>query len=313
MLDQAIGLPQCAGGLFLMDGGMETTLIFREGISLRDFAAFELMETPEGRDRLAAYYRRHADVAARRGIGFIFETPTWRASRDWALRLGYTPQALADLNRRSIDLMQTLRDEYARKGVPGVVSGCIGPRGDGYKPGAAMSAAAAEAYHGEQIEAFAEAGADIVAAMTMNYPNEAIGVAGAAKAAHLPAVISFTVETDGRLPSGNALGDAICAVDAASGDWPAYYMINCAHPTHFAGLLAAAGDWKLRIQGVRANASKRSHAELDSAADLDDGDPLELGAEYRDLRRLLPRLNVLGGCCGTDHRHVDAIGAACGG
>lgn len=313
MLDQATGLPQCAGGLFLMDSGMETTLIFREGVSLRDFAAFELMATPAGRDRLAAYYRRHADIAARRGIGFIFETPTWRASRDWALRLGYTPRALTDLNRRSIALMHALRDEYARRGVPGVVSGCVGPRGDGYKPGAAMSAAAAEAYHGEQIAAFAEAGADMVAAMTMNYPNEAIGVAGAAKAANLPAVISFTVETDGRLPSGDALGDAIRAVDAASGDWPAYYMINCAHPTHFAGLLAAAGDWKLRIQGVRANASKRSHAELDSAADLDDGDPLELGAEYRDLRRLLPRLNVLGGCCGTDHRHVDAIGAACGG
>lgn len=313
MLDQATGLPQCAGGLFLMDSGMETTLIFREGVSLRDFAAFELMATPAGRDRLAAYYRRHADIAARRGIGFIFETPTWRASRDWALRLGYTPRALADLNRRSIALMHALRDEYTRRGVPGVVSGCVGPRGDGYRPGAAMSAAAAEAYHGEQIAAFAEAGADMVAAMTMNYPNEAIGVAGAAKAANLPAVISFTVETDGRLPSGDALGDAIRAVDAASGDWPAYYMINCAHPTHFAGLLAAAGDWKLRIQGVRANASKRSHAELDSAADLDDGDPLELGAEYRDLRRLLPRLNVLGGCCGTDHRHVDAIGAACGG
>ena len=313
MLDHTTTLPQCAGGLYLMDSGMETTLIFREGVALRDFASFELMETAEGRDRLAVYYRRHADIALARGTGFIFETPTWRASRDWALRLGYPPQAIIDLNRRSIDLMQALCDEYAAQGLPGVVSGCVGPRGDGYKPASIMSAVAAEAYHAEQIAAFAEAGADMASAMTMTYRDEAIGVARAAKWAGLPVAISFTLETDGRLPSGDGLGDAIDAVDAASGGWPAYYMINCAHPSHFAAMLETAGDWKLRIQGVRANASRRSHAELDSAADLDDGNPAELGVEYRDLRRLLPRLNVLGGCCGTDHRHVAAIGAACGG
>jgi S-methylmethionine-dependent homocysteine/selenocysteine methylase len=313
MLDEAITLPQCSGECYLMDGGMETTLIFHEGVTLRDFASFELMETAEGRNRLAAYYRRHADIAAAQGAGFIFDSPTWRASRDWGVRLGYTPQALADLNRRAIDLMHTLRDEYAAKGVSGVVSGCVGPRGDGYKLTSVMSADQAQAYHAEQIDAFAAAGADMASAMTMNYRDEAIGVALAAKQAGLPVAIAFTLETDGRLPSGDALGNAIRGVDAASGNGPAYYMINCAHPTHFADMLKTAGDWKLRIQGVRANASKRSHAELDNATDIDDGNPAELGAEYRALRTLLPRLNVLGGCCGTDHRHVAAIGAACRG
>jgi S-methylmethionine-dependent homocysteine/selenocysteine methylase len=215
-----------------------------------------------------------------------------------------------EANRRSIALMAELRDG-ARNTAPVVISGCVGPRGDGYRADERMSAAAAADYHGRQVDLFAETDADMVAAITMTYPDEAIGVARAARSAGMPVAISFTVETDGRLPSGHALGEAINAVDEATAGGPAYYMLNCAHPTHFVGALDPVAGWAARVRGLRANASKQSHAELDAAPELDDGDPVELGAWYAALRHLLPRLTVLGGCCGTDHRHVDAICRAC--
>ena len=174
-----------------------------------------------------------------------------------------------------------------------------------------MTPGAAEAYHAPQIAAFAEAGADLVTAMTLNYVEEAVGVARAATAHAMPVVIAFTLETDGRLPTGQSLGDAITAVDAATGGAPAYYMINCAHPSHFAHVLPEDAPWLERLRGLRANASTRSHAELDQAPDLDDGDPDALGQDYARLRRHLPGLTVLGGCCGTDHRHVAAICRDC--
>ena len=157
---------------------------------------------------------------------------------------------------------------------------------------------------------FAAAGADLVTVMTMNYVEEAIGVARAAKAAGMPVVVAFTVETDGRLRTGMGLGEAIAACDAATGGYPAYYMVNCAHPTHFRDVLGGGG-WLERIGGIRANASKMSHDELDEAPELDAGDPDELAEDYRGLMRVLPKLRVLGGCCGTDHRHVGAISGAC--
>jgi homocysteine S-methyltransferase len=150
----------------------------------------------------------------------------------------------------------------------------------------------------------------MVSAITMNYPEEAIGIALAAKDAGMPVVISFTVETDGKLASGATIGEAITAVDLATGATPIYFMINCAHPTHFDNVLPEDEAWLGRIRGVRANASHKSHAELDEATELDDGDPDDLGRRYRALRRSLPRMNVLGGCCGTDHRHIAAIAEA---
>jgi S-methylmethionine-dependent homocysteine/selenocysteine methylase len=162
---------------------------------------------------------------------------------------------------------------------------------------------------GGQIGALAGAGADMVAAITMTNTNEAVGLTRAAVAAGMPVAISFTLETDGRLPTGQSLAEAIAEVDEATGGAPAYYMINCAHPTHFDAALAGGGAWLGRIRG--ANASRRSHVELNEAPDLDAGDPVELGGEYRALVRRLPHINVLGGCCGTDHRHIEQICAAC--
>ena len=304
-------LPQLADRLFLTDGGIETTLIFHEGLELPYFAAFHLLRDPKGRDALVRYFERYIAIARKDGLGFILESPTWRASAEWGEKLGYSRDEIAVVNRQSIELMHDLTAKHASVSTPIVVSGCVGPRGDGYDPGQVMSPAEAEAYHAHQIGAFAEAGADMTTAITMTNANEATGVTRAALKVGLPAAISFTLETNGQLPTGQALSAAIAEVDAATGAGPVYYMINCAHPTHFEGVIPAGASWTKRVRGLRANASRQSHQELNDAADLDDGDPVELGGQYRDVLRRHPQINVLGGCCGTDHRHIQSISLAC--
>jgi S-methylmethionine-dependent homocysteine/selenocysteine methylase len=304
-------LPQSGDTLFLTDGGIETSLIFHQGQELPHFAAFVLLGTEAGRAELARYYAPYVEIARRDGRGLVLESPTWRSNPDWGAVLGYSPEALDAVNAQAIDFIRAIRDASETPASPMVLSGCLGPRGDGYAPDAYMTAGEAEAYHTRQVRVFAAAGADMVTAITMTYVEEGIGIARAAKAAGMPAVISFTLETDGCVRTGMTLRAAIEGCDAATGGYPAYYMVNCAHPTHFRDRLAG-GAWLERIGGIRANASKLSHAELDAAPELDAGDPVELGQDYRGLMALLPRLRVLGGCCGTDHRHIGAISDACG-
>lgn len=300
-------LPQLSGRLFLTDGGIETTLIFHEHLDLPHFAAFSLLNNSDGLEALRKYFRTYACLAQKYAVGFILESPTWRANPDWGAKLGYADRALADANRQAIELMTAIRGEFENETTEVVISGCIGPRGDGYNPTAVMSAAEAEQYHSAQIKTFSESEADMVTAITMNYVEEAIGIARAAASFGMPVAISFTVETDGRLPTGQKLKDAIEGVDEATSNAPAYYMINCAHPSHFADVLSAEEPWTQRIRGLRANASTQSHAELNESTELDAGNPAELGSQYRDLLNTLTNLNVLGGCCGTDHRHVEEI------
>jgi len=304
-------LPQFGDELFLTDAGIETTLIFHEGLELPYFAAFHLLRDEKGTDALRNYYARHATIAREHGTGFVLESATWRASADWGDKLGYTSEALDEANHKAVTLLHELKVEFETDRSPMVISGCVGPRGDGYDPGKIMGVEEAQAYHARQISVFAEADVDLVTAITMTNTNEAIGVTRAAQAAGLPVVISFTVETDGCLPSGESLKQAIETVDRATDGGPAYFMVNCAHPTHFERQLASGEAWVERIRGLRANASKRSHAELDEATELDDGDPIELGAQYGDLRRRFTHINVLGGCCGTDHRHIEQICLSC--
>jgi S-methylmethionine-dependent homocysteine/selenocysteine methylase len=299
-------LPQLAGDLFLTDGGLETTLIFHDGIDLPEFAAFVLLENKDGRETLRKYYREYANIARDYHVGFVLESMTWRASQDWGEKLGYSTEQIADFNRKSIDLLQGIRGEYEGDISHIVISGCMGPRGYGYSEDISMTVDEAEAYHRFQIATFRETEADMVAAFTIPNTTEATGIALAAKAEGMPVVISFTVETDGRLPSGEMLQDAIEQVDAATDGTPAYYMINCAHPTHFVDVLGV-DPWTKRIRALRANASTKSHAELDEATELDEGNPEELSSRYLDFVGRLENLNVLGGCCGTDHRHVEQI------
>ena len=305
-------LPQLGDAPFLTDGGIETTLIFHDGLELPYFAAYDLLTRDGGEDALRALLR-----AVRRGSrasaasGSCSRRATWRANPDWAERIGHAPEQLAELNRRAVALLEEMRDELETPSTPIVISGCVGPRGDGYVVGEAMSADEAAAYHGVQIGTFAETAADLVTAITMTYADEAVGIVRAAARAGLPVVISFTVETDGRLPSGQSLREAIEEVDARTDGAAAYFMVNCAHPSHFYDVLEPGSAWTDRIRGLRANASRLSHAELDEAEELDEGDPEELANEYVALRERLPRLTVLGGCCGTDHRHIDAMSGPC--
>lgn len=300
-------LPQLSDKLFLTDGGMETTLVFHDGIELPYFAAFDLLKTVEGVQRLDEYYRQYAGIATANNVGFVLETVTWRASSDWGNLMGYSDVALDVINQQSVELLVELRNELETETSPMVISGCIGPRGDGYNPEYFMSVTQAQHYHSAQIKSLSRSAADFVTAMTITYVEEAIGIVQAAKVENIPVVISFTVETDGRLPSGQTLKEAIEEVDAKTGSAAAYFMINCAHPEHFENTLEGDESWLQRIHGIRANASNKSHAELDECEELDDGDPQELGQAYQVFSKKLKQLNVFGGCCGTDHRHVEAI------
>lgn len=300
-------LPQLAGDLFLTDGGIETTLIFHNGFDLPLFAAFDLLKNDAGEAALHNYFTTYAGLAKQYGVGFVLESATWRASTDWGTQLDYSAEELARSNRKAIALLEAVRRDYETEQNKMVISGCVGPRGDGYNPAFMMTADEATAYHTPQIRTFRDSAADMVTAITMTYAAEAIGVTRAARTADMPVAIAFTVETDGRLPSGQPLAAAIQEVEDATDRAPAYYMLNCAHPTHFDETVAIDSDWTQRIRGLRANASTWSHAELDEATELDDGNPVELGQQYRALRAKLPQLNVLGGCCGTDHRHIEEI------
>jgi homocysteine S-methyltransferase len=300
-------LPQLSGSLFIADGGMETTLIFHGGLDLPHFAAFDLLKDEPGRAALREYYAPYIALARTHDVGVVLDTPTWRANPDWGELLGYSAEALDDLNRRAVALVEELRTDDDAAAAPIVISGCVGPRGDGYRVDARMTTADAERYHARQIGTFAETAADLVTALTMTYAEEAIGIVRAARSVEMPAVVSFTVETDGRLPSGQPLKEAIEQVDAETDAAPSYFMINCAHPTHFDHVLERGASWLDRIGGLRANASMKSHAELDEAEELDEGDPADLGARYGALRSRLPNVHVVGGCCGTDHRHVGAM------
>ena len=304
-------LPQLGGDLFLTDGGIETTLIFHEGLELPYFAAFHLFQTPEGEAALRKYFRTYAELARQFSAGLILESATWRANADWGARLGYTADALAEANRKAIRLLEEIRSAYETDRPPVVISGCLGPRGDGYVPDRAMSVQEAESYHREQVDTFAGTVADMVCAITMNYVEEAVGIARAAQQANMPVAISFTVEADGKLPTGQTLQAAIEQIEEGTSGYPCYYMINCAHPTHFQPVLSAGEPWVKRIRGLRANASRMSHAELNESSDLDTGNPAELGREYAELKSRLRQLNVMGGCCGTDHRHIERIATAC--
>lgn len=300
-------LPQLNGGLFLGIGGIETTLVFREGIALPEFAAFDVLKHEAGEAVLRKCYESYASVAQRYGTGLILDSATWRANSDWGHKIGYSSKELAQANHKAIQLLESVRDEYGDGGKPIVISGCIGTRGDGYTPASKMPETEAANYHSEQIETFAETAADMVTGYTLNYAEEAVGMVQAARNIGMPIVISFTVETDGNLASGQRLAEAIEQVDDATSGYTSYFMINCAHPRHFEDTLTDRNEALDRLGGLRVNASSKSHAELNESPELDEGNPSELGRQVASASSRLSNCNVLAGCCGTDHRHIERI------
>lgn len=301
-------LPQLDADAFLTDAGLETSLIFDDGLELPDFAAFMLLDTPQGRATLQTYYERYLHIAADHRVGVVLETATWRASTDWVVRQGFTHDDVTRLNKLAVKELLDLRDKHtATSDAAVVISGCVGPRLDGYSPDRPVSVAEAFEYHAAQVGALAAAGADLVSAITMTSPDEAIGITLACRDAGIPVVVSFTVETDGRLPDATTLDRATRLVDEATGDYPAYFMVNCAHPDHFSDVLAGSGAGIERIRGLRCNASRLSHAELDEAEELDRGNPAELAKQYAAVQQANPQITIWGGCCGTNHDHVVAL------
>ena len=285
--------------LTLTDGGIETVLLFHDGFDLPCFAAFPLLEDPDGRAALRRYFEGFLDTAQELGTPFVLDTATWRANPDWGAQLGYDRDALAAVNVEAVAFARELAGD--RPAVS--INGTIGPRGDGYVVGDRMTGDEAAAYHGWQIGVFADAGTDRVTALTLSYPDEAVGFVRAAADVGMPVVPSFTVETDGRLPDGTPVAEAIARVDDATGGAALFFGLNCAHPTHVAAGLGDAPELA-RIGGLRMNASALSHEELDAAEELDAGDPVELAGATTALRERLPSVTQLGGCCGTDVRHV---------
>ncbi len=285
---------------WVTDGGLETDLLFHHGLDLPEFAAFPLVTSDP--EVLRGYYAGYVDVAARAGAGLVLETPTWRANPDWAAKLGYDGPALRQANLAAVQLVRGVAAATPTD-VPTRISGVVGPRGDGYVA-AGTQADEAAIYHAPQVEAFAEAGVDVVHAMTLTGPAEAIGIVRAARAAGVAVGISFTVETDGRLPDGTPLGEAIAQVDAAAA--PDWYGVNCAHPTHVLPALDG-GPWQERIAVFRPNASTLTHEELDAMEVLDEGDRELLRTSTDELLRALPSITTLGGCCGTDATHIAAL------
>jgi homocysteine S-methyltransferase len=297
-------LPQLDGSLFLTDAGLETDLIFNHGIELRGFASHTALQDPAAMAVARRYFEGFLGLARELDAGFIMDTLTWRTHPHFAAEVGDTPAQLKAATERAVAFAAELR-EQAGNSRPVVLNAVTGPCGDAYRPELKISADEAERYYAEQIGWVADSEIDMYTALTFTQASEATGLVRAARAAGLPVVVSFTVETDGRLPDGQPLREAIEQVDAHTGAEAAYFMVNCAHPDHFADALD--GGWAVRIRGIRANASRLSHAELDEAPELDTGNPQELGKLYADLLARLPWLNVFGGCCGSDLRHVTSI------
>lgn len=302
-------LPHQTDDIFLTDGGTETWLMYKRGFELPEFSAFHLLNDPRSAAALREYYMTFANVAKKLGTPFIFDSLTYRASKDWGALLGYSTQSLAEMNYKCFELYRECAAEAGLAAENTVISGCIGPKGDAYETNQDLTAESAEAYHAEQIQTFKAAGVDIVTALTLNTTDEAIGIAKASAEVGIPSVIAFTIEKDRKLRSGETLKQAIELVDAATSGAPAYYMINCSHPADFGPALASE-PWANRVRGLRANASSLDHGTLCQLGHLEEGNPDELAQQYADIRDAYPKMNVFGGCCGTDYVHVEKIGKA---
>jgi S-methylmethionine-dependent homocysteine/selenocysteine methylase len=287
-------LPQLSQELFLTDGGIEDTLILDRGIDLSHDAACDSDKDADRELALVRYFQDYASLARDYRVGLMLESPTWQANSDWGIKLGYSYRELKDINRRSISLLEKIRKDYETRKTKIVISGCVGTRKNSCHPSDLMTAIEAEEYHFPQVVTFADTEADLVTAAAMTDAEEAIGIVRAAQFMRMPVTVTFVVETDGKLPTGQTLGEAIARVDGETDQAPLYYGIHCQLTSHFTELFGCDMPWFERVRCIRA--AKPDNYSLE-----------ELGDRFRSLVRKHPHLNILGGCRGTDTHHVETI------
>lgn len=298
---------QQEGVLYLSEGGQETEIMYKFGHDLPEFAMFTLLDNPSAMAEVRGMYQRYLDVAARHGFAVLMGGLDYRASPDWAGKLGYSASALSDAQLRAIEFLREVSRPYHSL-LPEIrYVGIVGPRGDAYELNLTITAAEAEDYHSVQVDTLRKAKVDLVSAMTINSVEEAIGISRAAHAAGLPLSLSFTLDSTSRLKSGPSIREAIEEVDAQTGiARPDFYGINCSHPVEFEPALEP-GDWILRVRSLRPNAAKMDKSSLCTLGHLEEGDPCELGGEMGELARRYPHIDIWGGCCGTWEMHLDEI------
>jgi S-methylmethionine-dependent homocysteine/selenocysteine methylase len=297
---------QREGQLFLTDGGIETEIMYKWGFELPHFAMYPLLDNPDAMSAVRAMYRRYLDVVAKHRLSALMGGLDYRASPDWGALLGYSPEALAEANLRSIAFLRELADEYADDIPQILIAGYVGPRGDAYQTNRTITAAEAEDYHAVQLATLKAADVDLAWALTFNNIPEAIGVARAAARIGVPLAISFTLDTTSRLSSGPSLARAVETVETETDGAPAFYSLNCSHPVEFEPALTPGG-WTERVRGFRPNASRMDKIALCKLGHLEEGDPVELGRLMGTLARRYPHMDVWGGCCGTGDVHLDQI------
>jgi S-methylmethionine-dependent homocysteine/selenocysteine methylase len=298
--------PQKDGRIYLSEGGTETEISYKYGFELPEFAMFPLLDNPEAVSQMQGMYRKYLDVVAKHGMCALIGGLDYRASPDWGKLLGYSPQGLAEANHKSIDFLREVASEYASDIPEILIQGLIGPRGDAYERNISISENEAEDYHSIQLTTLKEANVDLALAITFNNVSESIGVARAAKKIGVPLAISLSLDSTSKLNSGPSLAEAITTIDAETDLAPEFYLINCSHPLEYEPAIES-GDWINRVRGVRPNASKMEKIELCQIGHLEDGDPVELGAQCGDLARRYPHMDIWGGCCGTWDTHLDQI------
>lgn len=305
------GFPaQQDGVLYLTEGGQETELMYKHGHDLPEFAMYPLLDRPDAAADLRDMYRRVFEVAVRHQCVPMVGGLDYRASPDWAARLRYSREGLAEMQLRAIEFLREVATPFMSQLPRVMIAGIVGPRGDAYALNRTITAAEAEDYHGVQLETLKRANVDVVSAMTFNNVAEAVGLSRAATRVGLPIVLYFTLDGTSRLKSGPSLREAIAQVDAEAGDArPDAYGVNCSHPDEFMPALEP-GDWIRRIRSFRPNAARMEKQALCQIGHLVDGDPPELGSQLGALARHYPHVDIWGGCCGTWDTHLDQIAAA---
>lgn len=297
-----------ASPVILGEGAVIERLRRSPGIRLDEHVVNSaLIYDKSGRAALEAIYRQYLDIGQRYQLPLLLSTPTWRAGRE---RIAAAGLAGRDVNGDNSRFLAELRDSYGDYARQVAICGLMSCRGDAYKPAEAMSANAAGDFHSWQANALAAAGVDFLLAATLPALSEAIGLARAQAATGLPYLISFVARPEGTLLDGTPLDTAIATIDVAITPRPLAYLINCTHASIFRSALLNERNSsplvRARIIGLLANTAALSPDELDESAELVEEAPEVFGNSVAALRDEL-NMKVLGGCCGTDERHIDCL------